>query len=438
MTMLKSFDLNGKKESFANWISNLSPCETPFISMIPKEKVDQVQYSWQTDALSKPDNAMDIKEGVVVDKTKNATGVTKVHTNFTQIYRKAVRVSDTTKNISLYGRASELALQMEKAGMEIKRDLEHCILNTSEAGRPGTAANHGIAAGVQSLVATTAADPDTGAVVRKIVTYASGGAVKFTQVQVFDLTYQLYLAGARANKVMVHPANMYIFSDWIGSNQVTPHVHRMFKGLETKFNAHVSSFRDPLGQVFEIIPNRYMPTNQLFFFNESDWTQMVLREPSKVELAKNGSSEKHMIEMEVGLRHRNPYASAILEFNESAKTIVKSVKTTPTNVLGAAANAVESTISVVVAKADGAEGSATETVNMVATLTNDDGTTEAAPTINADAPAKDVTEGSPTKDLWVATGKVKHTKGARIKVKVEGTTAGNAVETVVDTYEARD
>ncbi|MGL5014171.1 MAG: SU10 major capsid protein [Bacteroidales bacterium] len=439
MTMLKTFDLKGNKQSFAEWISNLSPCETPFISMIPKEGIDQVQYSWQTDALSKPKNDP-FAEGSAPAAAEIVRGVTTVHTNFTQIYRKAVRVSDTTKKISLYGRANELSYQMEKAGMEIKRDLEHCILNTAESGRPGTAGLHGISAGIQKLVAGVDADPDTGAKVRKIVNYAAGAApLKFTQVQVFDMTYQLYLAGARADKVMVHPSNMHFFSDWIGANALTPHVHRMFDGMDTKYNAHVSSFRDPLGQVFEIIPNRYMPANQLFFFNASDWTQMILRAPEKVELAKNGSSEKHMIEMEVGLRHRNPYASAILEFNEVNKIVVRSVKTAPTNVKAAAAavDAEESEISVVTTTHEGAT-SATA-VTMTVTLTNDNGVVEAAPTIVSPTAAVDADAGSPTLGLSVAKAKVKHTKGARLKVDVvSAITPDNTLSTVVDTYETRD
>ena len=41
-TTLVSYDLNGKKLSFANWISNLSPTETPFVSMTGKEAINIV------------------------------------------------------------------------------------------------------------------------------------------------------------------------------------------------------------------------------------------------------------------------------------------------------------------------------------------------------------------------------------------------------------
>ncbi|MGL5013256.1 MAG: SU10 major capsid protein [Bacteroidales bacterium] len=426
MAMLQTFNLKGNKQSFADWISNLSPCETPFISMIGKEKTDQVQYSWQTDYLSKPDNTAQ-KEGSAPVAGDYATGVTTVHTNFTQIFRKAVRVADTTKKIGLYGRASELAYQMEKAGMEIKRDVEHALLNSSADGRPGTAGLHGIAAGVQKLVAAAATkDPDSGAEVRKVVTYIAGANIKkFTQLQVFDLTFQLYLAGSRANKVMVHPSNMWIFSDWIGDNVVTPHVHRMFDGMDTKYNAHVSAFRDPLGQVFDIIPNRYMPTNQLFFFNEADWTQMVLREPEKTELAKTGSSEKHMIEMEVGLRHRNPFASGILEFNLTAVPFIREIEAVPGNIL--ADNTVTSTVTAKVATATTGAVEGSTAVTFTASTVNDDGQTAEAT----------VTGGAATAD-GVATATVKHTKGSRVKVKAKIGADGSEAFTTVDTYLSRD
>lgn len=328
MTMLKTFDLKGNKQSFANWISNLSPCETPFSSMVSKEKVDQTQYSWQTDRLAAAGKEYDgtalttAKEGDVVAFKKGA--VTAVHTNFTQILRKVVKVTDTTKKVALYGRDSELGLQMEKAGMEIKRDLEFMMLNNNEAGKPGSTGQAGKFAGFLPLVAAkAAADGDTGAVVHKEVKYAAN-AVKFKKADVFDLTYNLYLAGSKANKIMLHPMHMHVFADWISDangsvEPKAPHVHRMFDGLDNKYNAHVSKIRDPLGQEFTLIPNRFMPVSRLFFFHESDWTQMILREPTTVELAKNGSAEKHLIEMEIGLRHRNPFASGILEFTQNAR-----------------------------------------------------------------------------------------------------------------------
>lgn len=315
MATLKTYDLKGNKQSFANWISNLSPCETPFASMIGKEKVDQTQYSWQIDRLSKPAH-VGVKEGAafVAPDIGNAEGeirATVVKTDFTQILRKVVRVTDTANKVGLYGRASELAYQMEKAGMEIKRDLELMLL-TNGVGNIGTSGAASKFSGFAAqCAAKTVADVETGAITTIEHKPINATAPAFDLNTVHSVTYNLYLAGSKANKIMVHPKHMGIFSDILGFSK-NLHTHRMFDNLDTRMNMHIGKIRDPLGQDFEIIPNRYMPEDQLFFFNEKDWTQMILREPAKTELAKNGSAEKHMIEMEVGLRHRHPYASGVL------------------------------------------------------------------------------------------------------------------------------
>ena len=54
-TLFVSYDQNGKKLSFANWISVLSPQDTPFVSMTGKESINQTIFSWQTDALASVD-----------------------------------------------------------------------------------------------------------------------------------------------------------------------------------------------------------------------------------------------------------------------------------------------------------------------------------------------------------------------------------------------
>ncbi|MGL5013931.1 MAG: SU10 major capsid protein [Bacteroidales bacterium] len=453
MTMLKTFDLKGNKQSFASWISNLSPCETPFTSMVNKQSVDQVQYSWQTDRLAAAGKDYAgtalglVKEGSKVDFS-TAIGVgessakpTEVHHNFTQILRKVVRVSDTTKKIALYGRASELSLQMEKAGMEIKRDLEFMMLNQDDVGQIGTSAQAGRFAGFFPLVAAKdAVDGDTGAIVHKVVTYADANAVKFTKAQVFDLTLQLYIAGSKANKIMLHPMHMHVFSDWIsnantGGAVASPHVHRMFDGLDNKFNVHVAKVRDPLGQEFTLIPNRFMPKNRLFFFNESDWTQMILRAPEKVELAKNGSSEKFMIEMEVGLRHKNPFASGILEFNMNAKSHIQKIEVIPQNQKVVAGAEVESDVEVYVFDSAAAAGT-TGTVKVEVTTINDDGTTGDNATINpAEGTGASVAAGK-------ASFKVKHKKGAKVRATAAlETTAGTVddiMEGAVEFFDTRD
>lgn len=307
MATLTSYDLNGKKLSFANWISNLSPTDTPFVSMVGKEAVQQTLFQWQTDTLAKADPTNAVLEGAAA--VDGVSSTTAVKTNVTQILRKVVKVSDTANALANYGRGRELQYQMEKAGKEIKRDLE-VILLSAQARVDGDSSTARKTAGFQGLVAAAGvADPDTGAIVSKVS--AASGAI--TEAELFDMTYQLYLSGSSANIIMFHPKYASFFSSLQEKSGAGANRMRMFTNVDNEVNLHVSSLVDPLGQEFKLIPNRFMPADAIYFFDPSDWTQMVLRAPSREKLAKDGSYEKWMIEMEVGLRHRNPYASGILK-----------------------------------------------------------------------------------------------------------------------------
>lgn len=305
-TTLVSYDLNGKKLSFANWISNLSPTETPFVSMTGKEAINQTLFQWQTDTLETANANNAVVEGSAAEAPVRSS--TTVLSNVTQILRKVVRVSDTANALANYGRGQELQYQMEKAGKEIKRDLEVALLrNGAKVDGSGTVARK--TAGFKALVAAKdAADPDTGAIVHK----ETATAATITEAELFDLTYNLYLSGSNANIIMFHPKHASFFASLMETPAAGASRMKMFDGQDTKFNQYVSTVVDPLGQLFKLIPNRWMGEADVYFFTPSDWTQMVLRAPQRTKLAKDGSYEKWMVEMEVGLRHRNPYASGIL------------------------------------------------------------------------------------------------------------------------------
>ncbi|MGL5013155.1 MAG: SU10 major capsid protein [Bacteroidales bacterium] len=320
ITKMNSYDLKGTKLSFADWISNITPTETPFVSMTGKEGISQTKFQWQSDVIptAKDDNAC--FEGSVPAFEDEITS-TKVTTNVTQIFRRAVSVSDTASSVAYYGRGKEVGYQMEKAGAELKRDMEKAFLVQSQKtgakpedggdmGKDAVSGTGGHTAGFLGLVASKdAADKDTGAVVHKELS----AAIK--ESDIFGMTYQLYLANSKANVIMYHPKYAGLFSGMlsVSGGPATGVRMKMFGAMEDTYNTEVDTLIDPLGQKFALVPNRHMPDKYFYFFNPSDWTQMVLRAPKKIQLAKVGSSEEWMIEAEVGLRHRNAFASGILK-----------------------------------------------------------------------------------------------------------------------------
>ncbi|MGL5581432.1 MAG: SU10 major capsid protein, partial [Cetobacterium sp.] len=323
ITKMASYDLKGNKLSFAEWITNLSPTETPFVSMIGKEAISQTKYQWQTDTVPKVrKNAC--KEGSV--PAFDAPYSTHVVTNTTQIFRRAVSVSDTANVVAYYGRGKEIGYQMEKAGLELKRDIEVALLDSTlqtgeiqdapkfDAGTEHANNQAGKTAGFAALcLKKDGKDKDTGAVL--VTETATANVV--TEKELFDTTYNLYLANSKANVIMFHPKHAEFFTGLIEQSVADVAINgnrmKMFDSMDEMYNAEVDTIIDPLGQRFALIPNRLMPEKHFYFFNPSDWTQMVLRAPKKIQLAKQGSSEEWMIECELGLRHRNPASSAILK-----------------------------------------------------------------------------------------------------------------------------
>ena len=293
----------GNKLTFANWISILSPTETPFSSMISKGKTDTKAFSWQTDVLATAGANAQIESyeaSAITGSNANNTTTTEV-TNVTQILSKIVSVSDSVEATAHYGRGGELEYKMGKAGKEITRDLEWAFLNNS-AKVAGNATTARLTAGYQGLVAPQgSADPDTGAVVN----IKTGTANKVTEKQLFDVTSALYVAGANANVIMFNPAQAGFFSS-LQEATAPASRQRIFEN-SSKFSVYVATVVDPLGQEFKLIPNRLMPAGEIFIFNPSDFSEMVLRPAKRIPLAKTGSTTKYLIEMETGLQSRNPY-----------------------------------------------------------------------------------------------------------------------------------
>lgn len=300
MAALHSYELKGNKQSYANWISNLSPTETPFCSMTSKEAVDQTNFFWQTDRLAKAVKGTGFIEGS--DAGQALMEVTSVHDNVTQILRRGVKVSDTANTMANFGRGRELAYQMEKQSIALKRDLE-AILLSNQAKAAGDSSTARKTACFEALVATTA-DPDTGVMVA--VETAKSSTVELDDIR--HMTENLFIAGSDANVVMFHPKHAVFFS----ALQTAGKNIKMFDGDDKTFSLHVTTFIDDFGNTYKLIPNRFMPENKLYFFNPRDFTQMVLRAPNKVKLGKEGNFEEWMIEMEIGLRLRDPWAAGIL------------------------------------------------------------------------------------------------------------------------------
>lgn len=308
MATMYSYDLKGNKQSFANWISNLSPTETPFSSMTPKEGINQTKFFWQTDRLA-PVKQHNVAEGSDVVETDISMNATTVENNNTQILRRAFKISDTANAMANFGRGRELPYQMEKFSVALRRDIEKTLLSAQVA-VDATTSLAGKTACFQALVAGEGvADVDTGAIVKmKSGTPPTATDLGFKIDHIREMTYNLYLANSEADVIMFHPKQAAFFA----ALQSEGNNAKMFDGDTTEFSHYVNTYIDEFGREYKLIPNRWMPTDAIYFFKPSDFTQMILRAPQRVELGKEGNFTSWMIETELGLRLKDKFAAGVL------------------------------------------------------------------------------------------------------------------------------
>lgn len=294
MTTYCTYSMKGIKEEFADWVSDISPEYTPFISMLTKFPVQNTTFNWQTDSLKAASSSHAFLEGS--DAASVELAPTTVMTNVTQIMRKVVMVSDTAEAVSSYGREKELFYQLKKAAKELKRDNEAIFLLEAQDKVVGTSAAPAKTYSLGKMIDDSMKDVTGGS--------AAADGSDFEQ-KLFEATAKLFKEGSEADLIMYHPGMAKFFA---GLQEKSGVRQRIFEN-DTRFVKQVEYIVDPLGQEFKCVPNRWCPKQIAYILNMKDVGMAVLRAPQQIKLAKTGSAQKYMIEQEVGLRLNNPKAA---------------------------------------------------------------------------------------------------------------------------------
>ena len=131
-----TFSTVGNREDLLDKIINISPVDTPFMSMIGEETATSVLHEWQTDSLAAAAGNAQLQGD---DVTFAAAAPTTRLGNRTQISRKEVIVSGTQNAVNTAGRNKEVVYQMAKRRKELKRDKEF-VLCSNQAPVTGNSA----------------------------------------------------------------------------------------------------------------------------------------------------------------------------------------------------------------------------------------------------------------------------------------------------------
>jgi hypothetical protein len=296
MATYQTFQQVGIKENIADIITNLTPTKTPFQSNIGTEKVHNVLFQWQEDSLRAVATNAAV-EGA--DPTYITATPTVMRNNVTQILSEAVVVSDTADTVTVYGRAKEMAYQMQKSASQVKRDLENALVGTAQTLVTGNSTTARQFAGAQQQVAAAN------------ITYTGGAATPITEAFLLTNLQACFTSGAEPSRIMVTPSNSVVvagFASAAGRYRTIPGEKvGDSSGIVNVVNFYVSPFGE---QKVEI--NRFIKAKNTLVYDPKQWAKAVLRPWTREALAKTGDASKQMIISEQSLKHKNFAASGFL------------------------------------------------------------------------------------------------------------------------------
>lgn len=311
----ETYDAVGNREELADRIWNITPEETPFLSLIGRKSVDSVHPEWQTDSLATPDTTNNRPEGN--DWTYDALTATTRVGNYTQISDKTLLVSRTQDKTSKAGRKSELAYQVAKKGRELKTDMEAiCLSNQAASAGSGNGATNRTLAGFRAWIATNdslGSGGASGTFSNGIQGAATNGTQRaFSKAILDEVILSTHNAGGNGDVFMLSTYAKTVFSTFLDDANVVPLRREVKKGQAT-IVAAADMYQSDFGLI-TMVPNRQMTragaaiARNAFLIDPEMVALGVFDDISIQKPAKTGDAEKRVLVTEYTLLVNNEAA----------------------------------------------------------------------------------------------------------------------------------
>ena len=295
-----TYSAKGIREDLSNVITNIAPEESPFSSNIGRSNISSTLFEWQTDTLDTAASNAQL-EGDDVASFDAVTATVRL-TNYAQISRKTIVLSNTEEVVNKAGRRSELAYQIAKRGSELKRDQEFIMLNGGIAVAGSTSAAR-VTASLGAFVKTNV-DMQTNGTNPSYTTLPNsartdGNVRTFTETILKNVIQKVWTEGGTPKMLMVGPINKQRVSGFSGIASARYNINGGDRPATIigAADIYVSDF----GQV-SVIPNRFQRERDAWVIDPDYAKMTVLRPYQQVELAKTGDAEKRMLIVEWGLQ----------------------------------------------------------------------------------------------------------------------------------------
>jgi hypothetical protein len=316
----ETYDARGNREELADKIYQITPEETPFLSLIGRKSVASTHPEWQTDALASVDVDNNQAEGS--DWSYSAISPTTRVGNYTQISDKKIIISRTQDKTSKAGRKSELAREVAKKGVELRIDMEViCLSNQASSAGSGNGATNRKLGGMRAWLATndnmnsgTSGGFNSGT---GVVDAAVNGTQRaFSKTILDSVILSTYNAGGSPKTLMLSPYAKTVFSTFMSDTNVALQRFAANGKGQTTIVAAADMYLSDFGTI-SVVPNRQMArggatiARNAFLIDPRMVSLGVFDDISLEKPAKTGDAEKRVLVTEYTLLVNNEAAHGV-------------------------------------------------------------------------------------------------------------------------------
>jgi hypothetical protein len=309
----KSFDLSGGalREDLMDIIYDISPMDTVFFSKVSRGTAKSTSHEWLTDALVAASSSNAFIEGDAYSAQSRALPARLK--NYTQISRKEFAVTGTAQKVDNAGMRELMAYHTARAGKEIKRDIEACVLGNNPASA-GTSTSPRVSGGVANWIYSANHIKMSGQTVWSTTAPVSGFATAtipgssttaFTETELKNMLSQAWSCGGEVDTILVNATVYNTISGFTG-------LATRFRDVGSKQQAQIIGAADVYVSAFgshNIQLSRYIMSATAFALDMSTWAIDYLRPFQTIDIAKISDEERRMLLCEWTLRANTPLAN---------------------------------------------------------------------------------------------------------------------------------
>ena len=328
----------GKREDLADIIAVADAKETPFTTMLKKDKeLVNTLFSWQVDEYDDP-KTDSVREGVDVGKFENASKHRQILQGRTHKLRRSVMVTTEAERSKVAGvndpdpqgvhGATELARAKAKKAIELKRDIELTFLSDNDSVEEGETARRtrGLGCWLDSILQKDNPVPQKYQTPQSSI--FKGSKADFTEATLRSLLESRWerTSGNDELVAFMGPVVKNIINDFANFDPTKPghlHIHTYTGGRIDRLDNTIDLYKGDYGS-FEMHLSHFLPNKgRCCILDINMLKQRYHTPPYYKDLQNGGAGERGFTETITALVALNPLGHILINI-DTASTLVNS------------------------------------------------------------------------------------------------------------------